>query len=293
MNQSLISILSGLGGMFGWGTSDFFANIAAEKIDGQRTFFWSQIAGLLTVFTVALMAGASFSFSPQLLLGIFVSGVLYAVSYTLFYKGFQIGNVSVVSSVINLQNVFIIAVAYFVYQQRIHGLQIPGVLLVLLGITLVTLNIDELRAGKLSLAAGVKETLLAALGFGMFWPINQYVVQRASWLSTTVLTKFVALSVLLLFAVLQKKHKNLLLSKTEQKSWWKVLVATGVLEVLAVMSVSWGLSVGNAIIITPIASALTLVTVGLSVVLLKIKVTPWQVLGVLGTVVGIVLMAIA
>jgi bacterial/archaeal transporter family protein len=72
-----------------------------------------------------------------------------------------------------------------------------------------------------------------------------------------------------------------------------VLVATGVLEVLAVMSVSGGLSVGNAIIITPIASALTLVTVGLSVILLKIKVTPLQVVGVLGTVVGIVLMAIS
>jgi uncharacterized membrane protein len=86
MNQSLISILSGLGGMFGWGTSDFFANISAEKINGQRTFFWSQIAGLITVFIVALVAGTSFHFSPLLLLGIFVSGVLYAVSYTLFYR---------------------------------------------------------------------------------------------------------------------------------------------------------------------------------------------------------------
>lgn len=49
MNNTIISILAGLGGMFGWGTSDFFANNAAEKVGHTKTFFWSQVAGMLAM----------------------------------------------------------------------------------------------------------------------------------------------------------------------------------------------------------------------------------------------------
>ena len=49
MNNTIISILAGLGGMFGWGTSDFFANNASEKVGHTKTFFWSQLAGMLAM----------------------------------------------------------------------------------------------------------------------------------------------------------------------------------------------------------------------------------------------------
>jgi len=39
MDKTLISLLGGLGGMFGWGTSDFFANQASDKIGHIRAFF--------------------------------------------------------------------------------------------------------------------------------------------------------------------------------------------------------------------------------------------------------------
>jgi hypothetical protein len=41
MDKTIISIISGLGGMFGWGTSDFFANLSSDKIGHFKTFFWS------------------------------------------------------------------------------------------------------------------------------------------------------------------------------------------------------------------------------------------------------------
>jgi len=45
IDKTLISILGGLGGMFGWGTSDFFANQASDKLGHTKALFWSQIAG--------------------------------------------------------------------------------------------------------------------------------------------------------------------------------------------------------------------------------------------------------
>ena len=49
MSAAIISLLSGLGGMFGWGIYDFFAGVYSKKIGPFKTFFWSQLAGLIFV----------------------------------------------------------------------------------------------------------------------------------------------------------------------------------------------------------------------------------------------------
>ena len=60
MSSAIISLLSGLGGMFGWGIYDFFAGVYSKKIGPYKTFFWSQLAGLffvlllISVFTITL-----------------------------------------------------------------------------------------------------------------------------------------------------------------------------------------------------------------------------------------------
>jgi bacterial/archaeal transporter family protein len=293
MNNTLISILAGLGGMFGWGTSDFLANISSEKIGHYKTFFYSQIAGLILVALIVLVKSAQFSFSPFLLFLMFVSGIGYAVGYLLFYKGFEIGNVSVVSAVINLQNIFVIGIAFFLFGQRIVGIQIPALALLLIGVTLVSVNFSDLKKGRVSLLAGVKETLLAAVLFGVFfWPVNQFIVQRADWLATNLITKFIAIATVFLISLLNKTNISLPIEGRTVKALSPV-VAIGLLEATAVLSVSGGLSIGNAIIINPVASALTIVTVGLAIIFLKEKITKTQGFGILTTVAGIVMMGLA
>ena len=69
-----------------------------------------------------------------------------------------------------------------------------------------------------------------------------------------------------------------------------MVIVVGLLEAMGILSVSFGLSVGDSIIIAPIASALTLVTVGLAMIFLKEKISRTQAFGILMTVAGIVLM---
>jgi len=293
MNNTLLSILAGLGGMFGWGTSDFLANQSSEKIGHFKTFFWSQIAGLILVTIIVLLTSASFSFSPFLVLLLLVSGIGYALGYLFFYKGFEIGNVSVVSAVINLQNIFVIGIAFFLFGQRISGIQIPALFLLLVGVTLVSVNLNDLRQGKVSLVVGVKETLIAAVLFGIFfWPVNQYIVQRTDWLATNLLTKFIAIVTVYCISGVSKKDDITLPKKLRNFKSFYPIAAVGILEAIGVLSVSGGLSVGNAIIINPVASALTVVTVGLAIIFLKEKITRTQALGILATVVGIVMIGL-
>jgi len=292
MNITLISIFAGIGGMFGWGTSDFLASKFSEKIGHTRTLFYSQIAGLLLVAMLVFLRASHFTFTPLLLLLTIFSGIAYALGYLMFYKAFEIGNVSVISSVVNVQNVFVIAVAFFFFHQRISGIQIPALILLLVGVTLVSINFADVKKRIITLMIGVKECLLAAVLFGVFfWPFNQYVLLRADFLTVNLISKFVA--IVTVFGVSLMTKKNLQLPKSERS--FKALapiVAVGILEAIGVLSVSGGLSVGNAIIINPISSALTVVTVGLAMIFLKEKVSKTQGLGILITVMGIFMMGL-
>ncbi len=290
MSRNIISILGGLGGMFGWGVSDFFANLSSDKVGHFKTFFWSQIAGLITVLTVFILFRSPIELSPKLILMIITAGVSYSLGYLLFYRGFEIGNVSVVSAVINSQNLFIVLIAYIVYGQRLSLIQIPALLALLVGILLVSVNFDELKKNGLTLTKGVKETLLAALFFGIiYWPFNEFISEHLDWRLSTLLIKIVAVVFVFLFSILKKE--NLKISSKVSVKFLIFIVLTGILEAVGVLGTSFGLSFGDSVIVGPISSALTLVTVSLAVIFLKEKLSKIQLLGIVMTVGGIVMSA--
>jgi uncharacterized membrane protein len=67
-----------------------------------------------------------------------------------------------------------------------------------------------------------------------------------------------------------------------------MLVLMGILEAGAVAIVNFGLTIGDAILITPIASALSVVTIMMAIVFLKDNVTKLQGLGIITAVSGII-----
>ncbi len=288
MTSTLISILGGLAGMFGWGTSDFLANQASEKVGHLRTLFWSQVAGILLVGISLLFFGTHLPAGSLLPLTLLL-GVVYALGYLFFYQGFEKGNVSVISAVINLQTVLVIAVAFFLFNQRISLIQIPAIFLMLMGILAVSVNIDELKQGRFSLLAGVKETLVAVVLFGLlYWPMNEYLVERADWLTITFLTKAIALITILIAA--RTSHQTIHLPKLQFKQM-VLIAAIGIFEALAVIGVNYSLKYGDSIIVAPVSSSLTVVTVTLSILFLKEKISRLQAAGIAVTILGIILTA--
>ena len=290
MNTTLISILSGLGGMFGWGLSDFFANQTSDKIGHTKAFFWSQVAGLALISIFLVFSWRSAAISPTLLLLTIIGGMAYGIGYLFFYRGFEIGNVSVVSAVINVQVLFVMMIAFFVFGQRLTLWQLPAIAAVLLGIILVSVNFNHLKSGAISLMVGVKETILAALIFGfVYWPVNEYVVERADWMVVIFLTKLTAL--LVVYFLSRKNNHSLEFRGTPQKIKTMVMVM-GVLEALAVVSVTVGLSLGDSIIVAPVSSALSVVTISLAIIFLKEKISVIQGLGIALTIGGIIATAL-
>lgn len=288
MSKTLISILAGLGGMLGWGISDFFANISSDKIGHSKTVFWSQFAGM--IFLGTLMLFMSSGFVPNIkLLGLFiVAGIFYTLGYIYFYKAFEVGNVSVVSASINLNVVVAMLLAAIFKGQKLAGYQPLAVFLILTGVTLVSLKLKDLINSKVSLSAGIKETVIASVVFGAFWNLSETLSEQTGWLPTSFWVKIIALLLLLAWSFIKKESIGY---ENKKLNFFPIVALVGILEAAAVASVNFGLTVGDILLVSPISSALSIVTITLAVIFLKEKLSKTQLVGIFVTMSGIVLSA--
>jgi bacterial/archaeal transporter family protein len=275
-------------GMFGWGIYDFLGGVFAKQIGPFKSFFWSQLAGLLSILLLAFVFTTSINLPASVIILFPIAAVVYSAGYLFFFKGFEMGNVSIVAATMNLWAVFTMLFAFIFMGQRLSTIQTLGVLMILSGVTLASLNWSDIRNQRFQLSSGVKEAVLGAFFFGIFWNISEVISEEVGWLLTTLLVKFGIVLFLLLFSFFVKREIGL--TKTSRKTKYTVVVM-GIIEVGAVAVVNYGLTIGDAILITPIASALSVVTITLAIIFLKEKVAKFQGFGMITAIIGIIVTA--
>jgi len=288
MNITILSVLLGIGGMVGWGIYDFLGGVFAKQIGSFKSLFWSQLAGAVSILLLAVIVGAGANISALAMGLSALAAIIYSAGYLFFFKGFEKGNVSIVAATMNLWAVFTMIVAFFFMGQRLSTLQTWGVALIIFGATLASLNWSDIRTRGFQLSLGVKEAALGAFFFGIYWNVSEIISEEIGWLLTTLFIKLGIVIFLLAFSFFTKQQINL--SNADAKTKFTVGIM-GVVEVGAVALVNYGLTIGDAILITPIASALSVVTIVLAIIFLKEKVSKIQGLGVAGAIIGIVLTA--
>lgn len=217
-----------------------------------------------------------------------IAAILYSAGYLFFFRGLEVGNISIVAATMNLWAVFTMLFAFLFLGQRLSTIQSFAVMLILLGVTLASADWGSVRHLRFQLSSGVQEAILGAFLFGVFWNISEVISETIGWLSTTLLVKLGIVLFLVLLSLLVGRELAMPLVSTKTKS---VVVIMGVVEAGAVAAVNYGLTIGDAILIIPIASALSVVTMALAIVFLKEKVTRLQAIGMIVAVIGIVLTA--
>ena len=271
--------------MFGWGIYDFFAGVYSKKIGPYKTFFWSQLAGLFFVFLLTSLFSISLNLSVLIVILLPIAALFYSAGYLFFMKGFEVGNISIVAAIMNLWAVFTMLFAFVFMGQRLSALQTVGVLLIISGATLASLNWSEIINKRFKLSIGVKETVAGAFFFGVFWNISEIISEKIGWLLTTLFVKMGIILFLLLLSLFIKRELSLAKADVKTKI---VIVLMGIIEAGAVAFVNYGLSIGDAILITPIASALSVVTILMAIIFLKERVTKLQGLGIATAIAGII-----
>ena len=285
MSTTIISIILGIGGMLGWGIYDFLGGVFSKQISSFKSLFWSQLAGLVSILLLSFALKTTFDI-PVLALALSpLASIVYSAGYLFFFKGFEKGNVSIIAATMNLWAVFTMLFAFLFMGQRLSASQTVGVLMILSGATLAAIDWNSIKKQGFQISLGVREAVLGAFFFGVFWNISEIVSEEIGWLLSTVLTKLGITIFLLVFSLFAKQETGLTNIPTKTKY---MVLLMGIIEVSAVALVNYGLTIGDAILITPIASALSIVTIALAVIFLKDKLSKLQLIGVATAILGII-----
>jgi drug/metabolite transporter (DMT)-like permease len=294
MNHSLfIAILAGLGGMLGWGFSDFFAKKTIDKIGDVTTLFWGQLIGILPLVGLFLYHPILPTLKGQdplfwALLGAF-SGLTYIPTYIAFGKG----KLSLLSPIFASYSAIVAFLSAVLLHETLTNNQQVGIVIVFTGILLVSTSPSELfrliKGKSKHKTDGLAEILLATVTYS-FWLIalDKFISGR-DWVPVLLGIRVVSTSTLLIYALMT--GRKLLV---RGHNMWKYLIGIGLFDVAAFASVSYGYSVTpHVAIVTVLAATFSLPTIILARVFLKEKVTPLQTLASLTILGGIVFLVVS
>lgn len=289
MNLS-IGILTGLGAMIGWGTSDFLAALASRKIGSFRALFWMSAVTLGVMGFYFLTSPANFNFSLQIIFFLCLVGFLQDIGTLYFYKSLEIGRVSLVSPIAGSWAAWTVVLSTLFLKETLLRTQTLGVILIIGGVILVSTKINQLlkEAEFIFSDIGVKFAFLASVFWGTSFVIYKPIIDKAGWFpSTTILYIFIVFWLFVYSWITKKK-----LYFEPKKEVVVLIVSISLANILAWFVYSFGLEKNLASIISPIASTFPLVTVILARIFFKEKLVWNQILGIAGVIGGLVLLSL-
>src|SRR5438067_2688642 len=153
-----------LGASLSWGFADFFGPLKGRTLGALRTLLYVQVSGLVAIAVIVAVRGRGPAHAAALLaVPAAVSGTLGLYAY---YRGMAVGAMSVVAPIAGISAAVPVVVGV-ISGDRPGTLKLAGIACTLAGVYLAS---REPQTGGRKIAAGVGLALLAALGFGGYFP---------------------------------------------------------------------------------------------------------------------------
>ncbi len=267
-----------LGASLAWGFADFVGPLVARTLGSLRVLFWAQIGGLAAIaIAVAVRGEAPRDWLVLLAMPAALAGTLGLWAY---YRGIAAGAISVVAPIAGASAVIPVGFG-IVTGDSPSAWQIGGVACALVGVVLASLEPQE---GARRVAAGVGLALLAALGFGCYFPPMHVAGKADFWWASVV---FRATALLVIGAAVAAQKPSLRVRGRELA----IVIAVGIGDTIG--NVLFAASSGHGLVslTAVLASLYPIVTVVLAAAILSERPAPMQRAGIGLTLAGVVLIS--
>ncbi len=273
-------LLLALGASLAWGVGDFFGPLVSRAVGILPVLAWAQVAGVLALAAAILVRGS----------GPAGWQVLYAVAASLggmlglfaYYRGMVTGTMSVVAPIAGASAVIPVVFGIATGDSP-SAWQVAGIVCALAGVVLASVEHQE---GRRRLAAGVGLALLAACGFGFYFPWMHAAGKVDFWWASLV---FRTTALVLVASVVAARRVPIRLSRRNVAIAGAVGLADTVGNVLYAASSGHG---GLVSLTAVLASLYPVVTVLLAASILDERVAPLQRAGIALTLAGVVLISV-
>jgi drug/metabolite transporter (DMT)-like permease len=265
-----------LGASLAWGVADFVGPLVSRSLGTLRVLLWAQVGGVAAlVLALAVRAEAPHGWGVLYAVGAGCGGIagLYA-----YYRGMQLGQMSVVAPIAGISAVIPVAVG-FASGDSPSAAQVAGVACAIVGVGFASV---EHQDGSRRIATGVGLALLAALGFGLYFPwmhaAGKVDFWWASFVFRTTALVLVAGAAAAVRPALRVSPQNL-----------AIAAAVGIGDTVGNVLFAASSAHGLVSLTSVLASLYPIVTVLLAAAILKERVAGLQRAGVALTLAGVVL----
>lgn len=285
-----IGILFALASMFSWGTADFFAKKAVDRVGYVKSMLIVQVFALMPLAIYAFATSQLPAMSVGLLLVTSVAALGGVGGYYFFFKGLQKGNISIVSPVSSSYAIVPVVFSYFLYGEVLSPLQLAGIAAIFVGVFLASTRLDELRKSiREGATNGVFEALMATVTWGTTYTLLKIVVDGAGPVMGALVTRVI----MMLFSIVLFGRGALGdKSKLPGRTILLFLVAAGFLDMIGLMSYNMGITTQLVSIVSPISAIYSAVTVVLAYIFLKERIANNQKAGIVSILAGLLLISI-
>jgi len=276
----LTALVLALGASLAWGVADFVGPWKARTLGALRVLLWGQLVGMVAIGIVVAARGDPPSGSAVLLaIPAALSGTLGLYAY---YRGMAIGAMAVVAPIAGAAA--IIPVVFGIATgDRPSTVQLAGVACAIAGVTLASMEHQD--GGERRLAAGVGLAVLAAIGFGFYFPPMHAAGSVDPWWSSLL---FRISSFAIVAATVRVRHASVRIG-----GWPLVVVlAVGLGDTLGNLLFAVSSGHGLVSLTAVLASLYPIVTVVLAALVLHERIDRSQRAGVALTLAGVALIAV-
>jgi drug/metabolite transporter (DMT)-like permease len=274
-----MAVVLALGASLTWGFADFFGPLQGRVLGALRALMYVQIAGLLGI--ALIVAARAEGPAGRLVLLAIPAAVSGTIGLYAFYRGIAVGAISVVAPIAGISAAIPVIVGV-ISGERPSPWQGLGMAAALVGVFFAAREPDAGGGGRM--AAGVGLALLAALGFGGYFPFMHAAGNADYWWASLIFR--ITSLVLILVPVLVRRTS---LAVPPRRLVPLALVGLGDMfgNLLYAASSAYGLVSVTAVL----ASLYPVVTVALARLVLSERVARSQEAGIALTLAGVVLIS--
>jgi drug/metabolite transporter (DMT)-like permease len=274
------TLLLALGASLTWGVADFVGPWQSRALGTLRVLVWAELAGVAFTLIIAAFDGSGpDNWDVLLAVPAAISGTLGLYAY---YRGMAIGAMAVVAPIAGASA--IVPVIFGIARgDRPTVAQYAGIGFALVGVFLASQ--EHQAGGDRKLAAGVGLALLAALGFGFYFP-PMHAAGRADPVWASLIFRVTALLIVAVAAAAKRPALRL--------RGWKLLIilGVGIGDTFGNILFAAAAKSGGLVSLTSVlASLYPIVTVMLAAIVLHERVARTQRVGIALTFAGIALIA--
>jgi drug/metabolite transporter (DMT)-like permease len=275
----LTPLLLALGASLAWGIGDFFGPLISRTVGVLPVLMWAQIGGVASLaVAVAIRAEGPAGWGVLYAIGAACGGMLGLFAY---YRGMISGAMSVVAPIAGVSAV-IPVIFGIVTGDHPSAPQVAGVAAALAGVGLASIERQE---GRRRVAAGAGLALLAACGFGFYFPWMHAAGKVDFWWASAV---FRTTALLLVATAVTSRRIDVRLSPRMAA----VAVGAGIVDTVGNVCFAASSERGLVSLTAVLASLYPVVTVLLAATVLRERVAPLQRAGIALTLAGVVLIGL-